>query len=242
MSKLQRYDNNGLELVIDKDTGESYATVSGYARMSGKDKSTISRRAGTVALKQQKMAEILTPQGLRTVALIDESTISDWIIGDNPGLAKQMMKAGVRVFLHHSAGHKIKSEQPHENHLELPPTDVRIHNLFTALKGFDIDIENPRYKQAIQDLVLDKIVGYKPLALSSSETWCGVAERAEQLGFPVCLVTRHRSSLGKYVKAHSTDLQVKQEKRLCNGTQRLTYLYKVSETLDNLIREYLSGK
>jgi hypothetical protein len=42
---LERFENNGLELLVDTETGVSYASISGYARMSGKAQSTISERA-----------------------------------------------------------------------------------------------------------------------------------------------------------------------------------------------------
>jgi signal transduction histidine kinase len=106
---LTRFETqDGIELVIN-ESGESFATVRGYARMSGRDASTISRRLKGVGSDRIKEAEILTPGGLQGVALISEDIITDWIVEDNPPLAKAMLKAGVRVFLHTAAGYQLTS-------------------------------------------------------------------------------------------------------------------------------------
>jgi hypothetical protein len=49
MSNLTRFDRDGIEIIIDLNTGESFASISGYARMSGKAMSTISERASTTS-------------------------------------------------------------------------------------------------------------------------------------------------------------------------------------------------
>lgn len=143
IAKYERFDKDGFELVINTKTGESFATVRGYARMAGLDHSTIvkrlsrskvskggdknkQKRAETLILpgfecgdtgepKSVKKAkkgtvEIITAQGLQNVRLIDEKTISEWIIRDNPELALKMMQAGVRVFMHSTAGYKVSSK------------------------------------------------------------------------------------------------------------------------------------
>jgi len=109
MSDLQRFDKDGIELIIDTTTGESFASISGYARMADKDKSTISRRLETVAAEELKTAEILTTTGAKTVALITESLICEWLPKDNPKMASALLRVGVRVFLHKMAGYEVKS-------------------------------------------------------------------------------------------------------------------------------------
>ena len=112
LSQYVRFDNNGVELIINLESGESFASFNGYARMAGIEASTVTKRVNKasshVAIPVKK-AEIQTNKGIRTVSLINEDTIADWIVEDNPKLARAMLKAGVRVFLHSSAGYTVSS-------------------------------------------------------------------------------------------------------------------------------------
>lgn len=121
-----------------------------------------------------------------------------------------------------------------------------VNSLAASLQFFDYEIQNPRFKQEVHGLVGD-MLGFSShlnqqslLSSEVQETWLGVAERAEQLGYSINLVTRYRSQLGKYVKANG--LECKQEKRLCNGTQREINLYLLSGSLDTAIKEYMDAK
>ena len=109
-SSLQRFDHDGIELIIDTQTGESFATVRGYARMSGKTHTTILRRLKVVDSDVLNHVQIQTAGGLQTVALIPEDVICQWLIKDNHELALKVMQLGVRLFLHTIAGFQIKSD------------------------------------------------------------------------------------------------------------------------------------
>ena len=111
-SSLQRFDQDGIELIINTKTGESFASISGYARMSGRIPSTISRRLTMSGLREKGLdqAQIETAGGLQGVALIPEDLICQWLIKDNPELALKVMQLGVRLFLHTLAGFRVRSE------------------------------------------------------------------------------------------------------------------------------------
>lgn len=112
-SSLQRFDQDGIELIINTETGESFASISGYARMSGKIPSTISRRLTMSGLREKGLlnqAQIETAAGLQCVELIPEDVICQWLIKDNHELALKVMQLGVRLFLHTIAGFQVKSE------------------------------------------------------------------------------------------------------------------------------------
>jgi hypothetical protein len=245
MTSLTRFENNGLELVIDTQTGEAFATISGYASMVGKAKSTISERA-TVRKEDTKMSEILTSTGLKTVRLIPAETVYDWAFDDKPELARAMGKAGATVYIHRLAGYKITSSaiekvEPTPPKKELPPPDVRVANFYEALKGFGFQLDNPRFAQSFQDVVGD-IVGLTPNESKDivKDVWCGVAERAEQLGYGVGDVAAHRISLGLYMGKKG--LKMTKEKRLCGGTQRPINIYLVCDELDKAIVEFFDKK
>lgn len=117
MTDLKRYENGGIEIFVDTMTGESCASVSGYARMANKDKSTISRRLGRVAESTVKTAEIETVTGIKTVALVTEDMIAEWLPKDNPIMATQLMKLGVRAFMHTIAGYNVTTTAVQEFNL-----------------------------------------------------------------------------------------------------------------------------
>ena len=112
VSSLQRFDQDGIELIIDTQTGESFASQAGYARMSGVDYSTIRKRVERlgVTLEPLKRSQIDTVDGFRAVTLIPEDLICQWLVKDNLELALKVMQLGVRLFLHTLAGFRVKSE------------------------------------------------------------------------------------------------------------------------------------
>ena len=236
MNNLTRFDSDGIELVIDTQTGESFATQSGYARMSGLTVRGVGKRLEKLVNSDlAKTAEIDTGYGIKVVNLISADLVYDWMCEDNLRLAKVMGKTGATVYIHQLAGFKVSSTAtvvPQEpKPLQLPPADVRVSNLINALKVIGFDMENPRFNQGIKDITGDILgLGQSALKPATGETWCGVAERAEQLGHPVGEVARKRSQLGKWVA--QADLSKKQESRLCNGTQRSVNLYLVGDELD----------
>lgn len=99
---------DGIEILIDTSTGESFCSVRGYARMSGKAVSTISERKafGEQALD---MGQVQTDGGLQGVRLITEDQIVEWLPKDNPIAATHLLKLGVRMGLHKMAGYSVSS-------------------------------------------------------------------------------------------------------------------------------------
>jgi hypothetical protein len=124
MTDLQRFDNNGLELIINTKTGESFASISGYARMSGLTQQAISLRINKLNPTSDNyilIAEMLTATGVKTHKLLTEDLISEWIVKDNPELATKLIQAGVRVYLHTLAGYKVSSTATKK---ELTPLEI----------------------------------------------------------------------------------------------------------------------
>jgi len=133
------------------------------------------------------------------------------------------------------------SVQPPEPLFVLRPAIERVEALHKSLTFFGIDPENPRFKQGLQDLVGDTLgLGSQAALPESDEKWCGVAERAEQLGIPVTLVVKHRSQLGKRIKAVIPEEDRREEDRLCNGSQRPINLYRITPDLDGAIQSYFA--
>ncbi|MEH1790080.1 MAG: hypothetical protein V7L23_32070 [Nostoc sp.] len=112
MTNLVAYNNDGLEIYIDKGTSEAFASISSYARMSGLSKPAISNRVKGVTLNSLRKAEIQTRGGLQGVNLLTEDIISEWIIKDNPTVATQFLKLGIRKFMHTLAGYTPSDTKP----------------------------------------------------------------------------------------------------------------------------------
>ncbi len=106
---LQRFDNDGIELVINTQTGESFATKRGYARMGNVDESTVRKRLKGADSSLVKMAKIQTPGGIQGADLISEDLIAKWLPKDNPSMATSMLKVGIRASFHCMAGFDITS-------------------------------------------------------------------------------------------------------------------------------------
>lgn len=254
---LSVFNSNGLELIINTQTGEAFASASAIARMMTTLEKVISpfqiTSYGNTLIKRGQInsvfeAEILTEGGLQGVKLYSEKAIREFAKKYNVDLLDKFADAGIRVFLHQLAGYQVTSnatEQPKETQKELTSVERadKINELAASLQFFGYEIQNPRFKQSIHDLVGD-LIGVSRALPESKEVYRGVVERAEELGYPIAVITKHRSQLGKAISkiAKEGKLTVTQENRLCNGTQRPINLYLVCDTLDNAIRDYLDGK
>ncbi|MEH1783253.1 MAG: hypothetical protein V7L26_30020 [Nostoc sp.] len=79
--------------------------------MSSKAVSTISERTKGVRLEGIKTAKIQTTGGVKDVRLLGEEIIAEWIIKDNPTIAVQFLKLGIRKFMHSLAGYSQPQPQ-----------------------------------------------------------------------------------------------------------------------------------
>lgn len=111
MSNLSVFKSDDLEIIINTQTGESFCSVNGYARMSGKAKSTISGRVEKLVQSGEiKEDEVNTGYGFKLVRLIPAQLAFKWALKDNTALAEQMGACGATVFFHKLAGYEVTSE------------------------------------------------------------------------------------------------------------------------------------
>jgi len=104
---LKRFDQNGLELVINEATGECFASQSATARMCGKGESTI--RAFVLSQQWELFSARTEAQsGGKQSQLLNEDQIGECLAKYNPGLLAQSRKAGLRVYLHRLAGYEVR--------------------------------------------------------------------------------------------------------------------------------------
>jgi hypothetical protein len=213
--------------------------------MSGVNQSTISRRLQGDAYPEVLRGVVLTGGGLQGDAyLIPATLIFKWLLRDNVGLAEKMGEAGATLFIHRLAGYQHQQATPKPKVMTASEKVTAVNQLVVSLQLLNVDTSNPRFTQGLQDLVGD-LLGLTPVTPATETnitlSWCGVAERAEQLGYKHSVVYQNRIGLGKYV-AKQTKLKRRKENRLCAGTQRPINVYEVSPELDNAIRTYLNNR
>jgi len=181
-NNIVRFDGqNGVEILIDTVTGESFASIKGYARMSGLSKQAISKRLQGVNETYEKTAEVLTPGGLQGVRLISEDLICEWLPKDNPVAAKTLLKLGVRMALHTMAGYEVKSSAVSQKVKGSPYTD-RLKELGESLKcpkGFwSVIQQSPALLMMVEKLypvtdlqLLDGSIGIRWGSFRKGQSW-----------------------------------------------------------------------
>jgi hypothetical protein len=105
VAKYERFDSDGLELVVDTASGKAYASLSAAARMLGISKQAISKKKADNQIDVIN-AEIETDGGMQGVNLIDSETLYDMAFEYNLPLAKKMGAAGANVYMLSLAGYK----------------------------------------------------------------------------------------------------------------------------------------
>ena len=161
----KQFDIDGIELIIDTETGESFASISGYARMSGKPVDTIAKRVKRLSkgldISSKNQAQIPTPGGLQGGTLISEDFVCQWLPKDNPKMATQLMKLGVRKFFHQLAGYTVsRSTQALAPAIESKLEKIQEENniIITMLKKFDSAVETS--SEAIAQKAEEKLDEY----------------------------------------------------------------------------------
>jgi hypothetical protein len=107
VSNFVQLESNGLEFVVETDSGLAYASVSAAARMLDRNESTI-RTALTSRNIATKEAQIQTTTGFKTSRLLASDDIFDLAFEYNLPLAKQMGKAGANLYILGLAGYKTQ--------------------------------------------------------------------------------------------------------------------------------------
>ena len=100
MTRLTRFEQDGIETVIDTDTGEAFITIRGYAKLSGKPERTVRSRSNGARKDEIIETEFNSSAGIETAKLIPASICFEWLLRDNPNLAKEMGTAGAIVQIH----------------------------------------------------------------------------------------------------------------------------------------------
>ncbi|MGL5077528.1 MAG: hypothetical protein ACRDBG_17110 [Waterburya sp.] len=244
MTNLIRYDipESGIELHINQDTGEVFASIRGIARMIDKPESTIrtyvKRTFEGAQFSDQKMAEILTPGGTQGAKLLDENQILEIITKYKPALLKEFGRLGLRMYLHVIAGYEVKSSAIVEDTKPgnaLPKRDVVEY--FEVIKGLP-SIEDLNLRQLLRALAEDELTMLTQKQLPSTQPmkqYTIAKVRATELGYSVKEIG-NGSALGKFL---ANNVPVAYEQRV--GKYNVKH-YEVNDTLDTAIKTYFGMK
>jgi hypothetical protein len=119
MTTLELYTKETLELVIDNNTGEIFATLEAMVHMTGSDAKTINKYVngglqGAYRM-ELKHAGFHTPEGIKGAALLNEFQIISTLHDYNSSLLADIALEGIRAFFHPLVGYKPSS-------MLVPPT------------------------------------------------------------------------------------------------------------------------
>lgn len=110
MSSLTRFKNfcndDGLELVVDTDTGLAYASERAIIRMLGAPRATVQRHLNSGSYEGVINAKIQTPGGLQGGSLFPALVVFKLALKFNLELAEAMGAAGANVYMLGIAGHQ----------------------------------------------------------------------------------------------------------------------------------------
>ena len=248
------FENIQKELRIDAVTGVGYCSIRGAATIAGVDQESVRKALKTGAdLEPSKLAESLVEKGFKGADLTAfvQTGIPDLALAGileyyamyagrycNPtarAAYSSFAAIGIRTVIQNVCNHTTAPTP-----VALPPAAVQLHNMVEALKFLEVDVQNPRFKQGLQDLAVNMLGIAQPSLSGSATVYLGVAEKAQELGYPIGLVTQFRSQLGKYVA--SIGLPSQKEKRLCHGTQRPINVYLDSPELSVAVCEFMDAK
>lgn len=107
---LTRYEtSDGIELVIDQQTGEAFVTERGYSCLPGLSARVVRLRISRIFqggnTEGLQIVETRTPDGLQVGAiLIPADIVFDWLSEDNPTIAEEMSRVGATNYIHRAAG------------------------------------------------------------------------------------------------------------------------------------------
>lgn len=123
MNDLQRFDNSGIELIINTKTGEVFATQGMLAKICNQEQTSIRYHLQKWGVGESlKDISVKDSKGVEQLSkLYNEEAIYEILAKYKPELLVQCAKAGIRVYLHTLAGFTVSSTATKK---ELSPLEI----------------------------------------------------------------------------------------------------------------------
>ena len=239
-AKIVKHDFNGNP--IRQRVSDEYVSLTDMAKVEGKQVNDYLRLETTKAYAEALSVNTGIPVLELIVARVGGSHAGTMAHPEIAMDCAQWVSIPFRIWANRTLVRVVKEQaHPQSETVALPPADVRVSNFVGALNSLGIELDNPRFSQELKDFVLDIVLGKNKALPSSNEVWAGVVEIAEQMGYPIAIVTKYRSQLGRWVAVFD-GLERRTEKRLCNGTSRDVNLYLDCDDLRVSISEFMDAK
>lgn len=233
---LQRFVNDGIELIIDTSNGDVFASQAAIARMCKCESTQIRRLVGDSLLR--KTLQVKDLRGVsQSMKLYPEQLIKECFAKFNPELLLRCGDAGLRVFLHRMAGFEITSSAVAPSISEYRPSKALLASREVKEIHENIEDISPRLKQFLIDCCINEVIDAKFIRPADEPKLRGVVEIAQDMGHKVN--QNNRSQLGRFVKSVLPHL-AQTEKRLCNGTEREIAVYPDTDEVRQCISQYFA--
>lgn len=235
---LQNFNSGNLELTINTETGEAYASQSSLARMCNVSETAIRKWVASNQIAVLE-AEINTGSGIQGSNLLDENAIYVALSKYKPTLLIQCAKAGLRIYLHGLAGYRyqvVEQTKP-------SPQDFDKEERARLLDYLEISerlakLENPLIRSYMEQTVMERLSVALPGKMEAALTGekdaedlviCSVV--AADLGYT--LRKGEDSTLGKYVKKRHNEVGKAQHgKYMVNVFRRADITDTIQEYID----------
>lgn len=188
MKELVFYDNDDLEMIVDKSTGEVFASQSAIARMICRPRDGGFRNF--MARFSSIMAEIPTGSGIRHGQIYDESAIYEVFAKYKPELLIQCAKVGIRVYLYRLGGIVLQTEN------KVSKDNLSVQLIMSSLNELHNKIDKQETEIKLMQPFCERLAKIDTVL----DNYCGLKEALDYLVSHLSDDNNNEFTLGEWLK------------------------------------------